>query len=367
MKIIMTFKLYSLLGLNKNSNPGKSEIKRAYHKLAMECHPDKNKGNVENENKFKEISNAYEVLSDDNKKRVYDQTGDEQYNNGDSGQQFRRGGGRPGNDIFEQFFRGGRGHPFDPFGRFGFEDENEEQNNQRATIRKQITIPLKDAFDGIDKSINISVSKYCFTCMKKCVNCNGAGTIKQVKSMGVFTQIFTGNCDKCAGEGIISSSNSDCSKCNGKGNYKEESSVNLKIPKGVASGHKLRFAGKGDQPKQANQKAGDLILEVKVLEHSSLKREGNDIHYVHQMPFVKSVVGCDIVIPFFDDKIELNTSIFGVVRHGKKYLIEGKGMPIMNTPKRGNMYIEFNIQYPKIKSNDKIQELESILKHTFGL
>lgn len=364
----MTFKLYDLLGLNKNSNPSKGEIKKAYHKLAMEFHPDKNKGNAANENKFKEITNAYEVLSDDNKRRIYDQTGDEEFNNGE-------GGGHPGrhgmnHDIFEHFF-GGQRHPFGPFGRggsgFGFEEEEDDNNTDCKTVRKQMNISLNDAFYGINKNINIQIMKHCHSCMQKCVNCNGKGIIKQVKNMGVFTQIFTGKCDRCTGEGVKLNSNTDCNQCKGQGSYKHDVTANLNVPKGVTNGHKLTFSGMGEQPKHANQKAGDLLLDIKIQDDNCLKREGNNLHYKHSISFVKSIVGCDISIPYFNDKIEINTKIFGVVHPGKKYMIEGKGMPIMNTSNKGNMFIEFDIQYPKIKQNKSMDELEILLKQTFDL
>ena len=360
----MTFKLYSLLGLNKNSNPGKSEIKKAYHKLAMEFHPDKNKGNAENENKFKEITNAYEVLSDDNKRRIYDQTGDEQFNNGDGGHHGRHGMNQ---DIFEHFFGGRNRHPFGRGGFGGFEDEEDHSSNECKSMRKQINISLYDAFNGVDKNINIQVQKFCHSCMHKCVNCNGKGTIKQVKSLGVFTQIFTGPCDKCRGDGYSLKENKDCNECKGKGSYTKDIATNLKIPKGVQNGHKLNFPNMGEQPKHSSQKAGDLQLDIKIHDDNILKRQGNDLYYKHTIPFIKSITGCDITIPYFNDKIELNTSIFGVVYPGKKYMISGKGMPIMNTSNMGNMFIEFDIQYPKIKSKTSINELETLLKQTFEL
>jgi DnaJ-class molecular chaperone len=362
----MTYKLYTALGLNRSNNPSSNDIKKAYKKMAMENHPDKNKGNPNAEEKFKEISNAYEILSDEKKKHVYDQVGDEGYKD-------RQDRGQPDMDhadIFERFFRGhGGGHPFGrgghSFGRNPFNFDDEER--KCSTVMKGMNISLDDAYEGVSKNICINVIKFCHDCTKMCANCNGDGVVKQVKSLGVFTQVFTGNCDKCDGVGTTPSANQSCKNCGGKCKYTKEINANLNIPKGINNGYKTSFSGMGEQPKTPKMQPGDLVIEFRISEHSHFTRKGNDLYYKCNLTFIESMIGKDIVIPYFKEKININTNIFGVVYPGKEYLIEGKGMPIMNTQRKGNMFIEFVIKYPKIKNKDKLNELSELLKETYQL
>jgi len=368
----MTHKLYTALGLNRNNNPSPNEIKKAYKKMAMENHPDKNKGNPKAEEKFKEISNAYEILSDEKKKNIYDQVGDDGYKE-------RQERGHPDmdhSDIFERFFRGG-GHPFGrggmpggPGGFGGSPFDFEDENRQCPTVTKGMNISLEDAYNGINRTITINVTKFCHDCTKMCANCNGQGVVKQVKSLGVFTQIFTGNCDKCNGVGTIPSGNNSCKECGGKCKYSKELNAHLNIPKGINNGYKTSFPGMGEQPKTSKMKAGDLVIEFRVAEHPNFTRKGNDLYYKCELSFIESMIGKDIKIPYFKEMININTNMFGVVYPGKEYLIEGKGMPILNTQRKGNMFIEFVIRYPKLKNKEnkeKLEELSALLKETYQL
>jgi len=363
----MTYKLYSVLGLNKNDNPSHHDIKKAYKKLAMEFHPDKNKDNPDAESKFKEISHAYDILSDENKKARYDHVGDD--DNGSGGHPFAHG--MHAQDIFEQFFSGG--HPFGgmegmggPFGHFGFNFGEQRQNSTTCdNVHKEYTISLEDVFDGINKSIQIHITKHCHSCMTQCRNCNGSGMVKQVKNMGVFTQIFTGKCDHCRGTGYSSNNNKSCSDCEGRGTYMKNINANLILPKGIDNGFKTVFPDMGEQPKNPKQKPGDLILEVKIADHKIFKKHGNDLIYKCDISYIDSVIGKEISIPYFKDSFTVNTSTFGVVYPGKQYVVEGKGLPILNTNKMGNMIIEFHIKYPKIKNKDSVEELEKLLQKVF--
>ena len=355
----MTYKHYSALGLDKSNNPSQSDIKKAYKKMAMEYHPDKNKDNAEAENKFKEISNAYEVLSDENKKRIYDQVGDEGENNHNSF-------GGDHDDIFEQFFRGH--HPFGDRHSFPFGFGNEESNNDKQcnNINKHFNTTLDEVFEGINKNISLTITKNCHGCMTKCTNCNGTGMVKQVQSMGVFTQIFTGSCNKCQG-GYRTEANKSCSDCQGNGTFTKTVNAHLHLPKGIDNGFKTIFEEMGEQPKIPKQKAGNLILEIRINDHKHFKRNGNDLIYKCDISYIDSVIGKEITIPYFKETVKINTNTFGVVHPNKQYMIEGKGMPILNSNKYGNMYVEFNIQYPKIKNKEKINELENLLKEVFAI
>lgn len=360
----MSYKLYEILGIDKNAS--EQDIKKAYKKLAFEYHPDKNKGNSTAEEKFKEISNAYEILSNENEKRKYDQLGDQNYNNGGNG-----GEQESHADIFERFFGGKMGHPFANHfeHHFNFNNFGEQHNEQKKckSFSQTLNMSLEEVYDGINKNIKISVTKFCTKCVKQCDNCNGRGIVNQVKHMGMFTQMYTGSCDKCGGSGHITLSKKNCTECNGNGCYEKEQHAHLTIPPGVDNGFKTIFPDLGEQPKSTNQRPGDLILEINILDHKIFTRKGNDLYYKCELSFIESVIGKDIEIPLFKEVLKLNTSVFGVISNGKNYTIEDKGMPLMNSnTKKGNLYIQFSINYPKIKNKEHIKELEKLLLLTFN-
>jgi DnaJ-class molecular chaperone len=360
------YKLYSMLGLDRNAS--QDDIKKAYKKLAFEYHPDKNKGNADAEAKFKEISNAYNVLSDEKEKANYDRCGDGAYNGADSG----NANFRSHQDIFEAFFRG-TGGPFgghfsDPFEEqfFNFGGQRHSNNVSKcASIQKTITLTLDEVYSGVNKNMVISVKKFCLSCNKKCHKCDGRGHVQQIRNLGIIQQIFQGPCDKCEGAGTVIDAKSSCKECQGKGTYSKDQNTTLIIPPGVDENYQTFFPELGEQPKTSNQKPGDLHLNIRIEEHKHFQRKGNDLHYKCDISFIDSIIGKDISIPYFKEAINLNTKMFGVLAHHKKYLIEGKGLPIINTNNKGNMYIEFNINYPKMKNADKVEELKKVLQETF--
>lgn len=355
----MTYNLYNILGLDFNSHPSEDDIKRAYKKKAMTYHPDKNKDNPQAVEKFQELSNAYDILSDPNKKRVYDQVGDEGYNNQNDNDMHHMNHA----DIFEHFFKS-RNHPFAHHFGFGFDEERE--NTGCKDIHKVFSVSLEDVFYGIQKNISLNITKYCHDCMKKCENCNGTGYIKQMKNLGIITQVFTGNCPEC-NSGFKNSCNKSCSKCQGKGKFTKEVHAQLSLPKGINNGFSTVFEKMGEQAKTPSQKPGNLILEIQVSEHPVFKRNGNDLYYKCNLTYIESVIGKVINIPYFDKEFEVNTNIFGVVQTGKHYLIQGKGLPIIDTKNFGNMYIEFDIRFPKIKNMEKVNDLTKLLKEVFDI
>jgi len=362
-------KLYGVLGVAINASS--DDIRRAYKALAFKYHPDKNKGIAEAEEKFKEISAAYNVLSDDAEKAKYDAIGDTNYNNGS-------GGGQEAHDprdIFEAFFR----RSGNPFGGHGFDEDifsfgmgghaSSRQPKKASSIEKTFVFNLDDIYSGINKDLNINIRKYCLKCNKKCGKCDGRGIIQQIRSLGIMQQIFQGTCDSCEGSGITIEGKSGCKTCNGKGFYNEDKKATLIIPKGIDENYKTAFPELGEQPRIPNVKPGDLIIHVKIEEHKHFTRKGNDLYYKTDISFIDSVVGKEVVIPYFKEKITIHTNIFGVISNGKNYLLEGKGMPIVNTANKGNMFVEFAIQYPKIKNaataTDKIEEKRTLLNDVF--
>ena len=364
------FKLYSVLGVAINASS--DDIRRAYKALAFKYHPDKNKGDATAEEKFKEISAAYNVLNDKGEKAKYDSIGDANYNNGSGGQE-----AHDPRDIFEAFFRRSGG----PFGGHGFDEDmfsfgmgghggGRQQPKKAASIEKTFVFNLDDIYSGINKDLNINIRKYCLKCNKKCGKCDGRGIIQQIRSLGIMQQIFQGTCDNCEGSGITIEGKSGCKTCNGKGFYNEDKKATLIIPKGIDENYKTAFPELGEQPRIPNVKPGDLIIHVKIEEHKHFTRKGNDLYYKTDISFIDSIVGKEVVIPYFKEKITIHTSIFGVISNGKNYLLEGKGMPVVNTANKGNMFVEFAIQYPKMKANasantDKIEELRTLLNDVF--
>tara|TARA_B100000795_G_scaffold269491_1_gene259031 strand:+ start:1076 stop:2182 length:1107 start_codon:yes stop_codon:yes gene_type:complete len=364
----MNYKLYDNLGLKKTDNPTDADIKSAYKKYAMKYHPDKNKNNKEISDKFKDISHSYSILSDVKKKREYDQLGDNGYVEGNNG------GGINPEDIFEQIFRshggnmggfGGMGGMGGMGGRFSHNfasnDQNEE-NSKCNTIHKTLNVGLEDVYNGIKNNMTLNILKHCLSCNTICNNCNGKGIIKQVKSMGILTQIFQGACDICNGTGIILKASKNCNECSGKGTYTKDISANLSIPKGFTNNYKTIFKGMGEQPKNKHKKSGDLIIELNIQQHKNFIRKGNDLYYKTEISYIDSVIGKEIEIPYFSNSIKINTLKYGILSNNNDYLIENKGLPVQNKDIFGDMYIEFKINYPKIKDTSKIEELKLLLK-----
>jgi len=357
----MTYKLYDVLDVDRNASD--EEIKKAYRKLAILHHPDKNKGNPDAETKFKEISNAYSILSDPETKNRYDMLGDENYNNEGGG------GGAPDvniDELFNQFFN--RGANRNPFGNsfFGF---NNDQNQQQQcnNVIKQYNITLEDIYNGISKNLKFTVKNYCKKCNGTCDKCNGSGMIQQMIQMGPMTQIFQSNCPHCAASGFCVKNNKDCAQCKGTGMYDTEHMAHLNMPKGFTDRTTI-FAGIGEQPRTNKQKAGNIVVEFKLLDHKYFTRRDNDLYYKQSITLTESILGKFIVIQYFDEEIKINISQFGIINPNKQYMLKNRGLPILNSGgNKGNMIIEFNIKYPtKLTENkDDIKKFNEILDKCF--
>lgn len=316
--------LYEKLGVSKEAS--KDDIKKAFRKLSLEHHPDKGG----DEEKFKEISNAYDVLSDDDKRKNYDMTGSE------TQQQF---------NPFQQAF-----NPFE----FMFNQRTRRQEAMRKlddTVYN-IEIPLEEVFFGKTRKMMVTTNIKC-SCCSICSKCNGNGKVTIVRQFGPIIQSMETQCDTCLSKGYIVKG---CDTCNKEGTIKNKEYYEVNIPIGCVDGYEKRIVGKGQQPFKQSEIPGDLVFRIKVLEHPVFKRRGNDILYETKIRFVDSICGCEIKIPHFDGEFKLNfISDFGVIKEGKEYIIQSNGI------KGGNLILTFKVEeYTKNldkETRDKIREL----------
>lgn len=339
----MSFKFYDILGVSKDASP--EDIKKAYRKAAIQNHPDKG-GDPE---KFKEISNAYQVLSDDEKRRRYDQLGDEGFNATGSEQGAGGFGGMSPQDLFEQFFRsaGGGGFPFHfDFGGF---------DGGQGPVRKKdhthtISISMADAYHGTQKTMRVGLRKGCTSCKSMCYTCQGRGNITDMRRMGFVTQMLTRACDACSGTGSIAKG---CGACNNQGHTIEEKKVDIKIPAGVQTGHRFVMQGMGEQAENPNETSGNLILEIFVQPDPNFQRQGQDLIYTVKLTLAESIVGKMITIPHFVGDIAINLEEYGIIQPQKSYILPGKGMA------GGNLVLVFSIDYysKKILTHEERQLL----------
>lgn len=315
--------LYQILGLEKSAST--DDIKKAYKKLAVQNHPDKGG----DEKKFQEISNAYDILSDPKKKQDYDNgnsNGNRHHANHD--------------DIFAHFF-GRNGGP------------RQEPVQKCNDILKPYKITLREAFTGVKKTLKIKLKAYHLDKLKSCDDCNGMGRIKNIRNMGIFQQVFEMQCNSCSGSG--SKNIEECA-------YEIEKILELHIPKGVHNNNNICIDGCGEQPKVANKKPGNLIFNIEIINNDAFIRDGDNLNAVITINFIDSICGANVNFNIMDeDSINFNTSMFNVVHPNKKYEFKDKGMPILGRNAKGNLYIEFNIEYP-ILTDEQKKGIKELLK-----
>ncbi len=356
---------YDILNINKNAS--KSEIKKAYRKLALKYHPDKNK-DKDAEGKFKEISEAYAVLYDDEKRKMYDTYGhagiDQQFSTedifrgADFGDIFRGMGFGGFDDIFEQFFGQRRGY-------------NQRSRVQRGRdLHYDMEITLEDAYRGIETEIRVPRTEVCDVCNgsgakpgttpKKCPHCGGTGQIRvsQRTAFGMFTQVAA--CNKCHGEGTFIEK--ACHVCKGRGTVQKRREIDLKIPPGVDEGSQLRLAGQGEQIGKG-RKNGDLYIVLHMKKHPRFKRRGADLYQKIDIMFPKAALGgkIDINTVQVSEKLKISEG----TESGEVFKLSGKGMPRLHGRGYGDMYVEVHVKTPKKlsrKARKIVEELEKELE-----
>ena len=339
---------YDILGVNKSSS--KDEIKKAYRTTAFKYHPDKNPGDKAAEDKFKEASEAYGILSDDSKKTNYDQFGHAAFEGGGGSQGFGGFDSSSFSDIFEDFFEDFSG---------GSRESNRRSSGSRGNdLRYDLSIGLEDAYRGLEKKIDYTTYKKCDGCSGsgaepgsrpiKCDYCKGNGKIRS--SQGFFTVQQT--CPQCNGNG--ETIGKACKKCSGGGKVQSDESISVKIPKGVDDGTRIRLSGKGEAGTKSGGN-GDLYLFISVQNHSLFKRSDENLFFELPITFADAALGRTIEVPCIDGS-KVKVKIPAGTQHGKQLRLKDKGMPILRRSSFGDLYIRIIPEVP-ISLSKKQKEL----------
>ncbi len=351
----MADEYYTLLGVAKSASA--DELKKAYRKKAMEFHPDRNPGNKEAEEKFKKVSRAYEILSDDGKRKLYDQHGEAAFdpNKGAGTGRGPAGGGFRGadpRDIFEQMFGGGGGGGFGGFGG----GASESQDDAGEDLRVDLKISLEEAAEGVERKIPYRKHIACTKCAgsgaepgskkSRCPTCAGQGQV--VRSNGFFQMRQT--CPSCGGQG--ERIDKPCKPCSGEGRTVAESTVSLRIPPGVDTGTKLRSSSNGSAGRRGAS-AGDLYVYITVTDHQLFERDGDDLACSVPVKFSIAALGGKIVVPKLKGKTTLN--IPAGTQGGTIFRLRGEGMPPLRGSTAGDLLVRVDIDVPK-KMTDKEKE-----------
>ncbi len=349
---------YETLGVARSASD--EEIKKAYRKLAMKYHPDRNPDNAEAEAKFKEVQQAYDILSDKQKRSAYDQFGHAGVdpNMGAGGGFGGFGGGAQGfdfGDIFSQMFGGAAGGGRQP-------------NYQGADLQYGVEISLEEAAKGIKKRITIPTYEECDVChgsgakpgtsASTCSTCRGAGTIHVRQAIFQMQQ----TCPACHGSG--KEIKDPCVKCRGEGRVKTSKTVEVNIPAGIDDGQRIRLSGEGE-PGQHGAPAGDLYVVVHVKEHKTFERNGLDLHCELPISFTVAALGGDVEVPTLDGKVKL--SIPKETQTGRRMRVKGKGIKSLRSSAVGDLYCHVVVETP-INLTDRQKELlEEFEKIATGL
>jgi molecular chaperone DnaJ len=339
---------YETLGVTKGADA--EELKRAYRKLAMQFHPDRNAGDKGAEQKFKDISEAYDVLKDDQKRAAYDRFGHAAFENGSRGPgDFGMGGGFSGGfaDIFEEMF-----------GAMGGGRRAQAGAARGNDVRYNIEVSLEDAFRGKQTTIRVATFVHCDTCKGNgaepgsrpgiCRSCQGHGRVRS--QQGFFTVERT--CPTCQGSG--KSIESPCKACAGQGRVRRERTLSVNIPPGVEDGTRIRLAGEGEAGMHGAA-PGDLYIFVSIGSHAIFQRDGANIFCRVPLPFTTAALGGTIEVPTVDGG-RTRVTVPAGTQSGHQFRLRSKGMTVLRSPARGDMYIQATVETP-VNLTKKQQEL----------
>lgn len=348
---------YEILEIERNAS--EAEIKKAYRKMALRYHPDKNPDDKSAEEKFKEAAEAYEVLSNPDKKARYDRYGHAGVG-GAAGGGFG-GGGMSMDDIFSQFgdIFGGA------FGGFGGSRGQRRRVNKGSNLRVKVKLNLREIANGVEKKIKVNKYVSCKHCegtgadngssYATCSTCNGSGHITQVTNTFLGQMQTNSTCPSCGGEGRIITKK--CNHCQGNGVIRDEEIISLNIPAGVAEGMQLSLSGKGNAGARGGI-PGDLIVLVEEEKHPELERDGNNLIHNLFISFPQAALGAQVEVPTIDGKARMK--ITPGTQSGKVLRLKGKGLPSVNSYGTGDLLVNINVWTPKNLSKEETQILEKL-------
>ena len=343
---------YEILGVSRDASS--QDLKKAYRKLALKYHPDKNPGDKEAENRFKEISEAYEVLSNEEKRANYDRYGHQAFSGG--GEAGFSGGFHDASDIFSQVFGGAFS---DLFGG-GKSSRSSSRGHMGADLRYDLELTLEEAVLGKEVILDIRRDLSCSTCSGKgfgengrkteCSACQGDGQI--TKQSGFFYQQMT--CSHCQGNGFVIQN--PCSVCRGTGVSRGKDSIRINIPAGVETGNRVRSSGNGNAGKWGGS-TGDLYIFIIVKQHYLFEREHADLFCQIPVDFMDAMLGAEMIIPTFAGKTSIKLP--AGTQSGTKFRLRGKGIKHINSSKKGDLYVEVVVETPLHLSRSQKKQLQS--------
>lgn len=353
---------YELLGVNKSASA--DDIKKAYRKMAMKYHPDRNQGNKEAEEMFKKVSRAYEVLSDPQKRATYDQYGAAAFENGGMGGAGGMGGFRNAEDIFREFFGGNGGGMGGIFGSMFGGGNASEPDNSGSDMQIRIELTLEEAATGVEKTIKYKRHGRCPECggsgaekgssTKTCPTCKGQGSV--TRSNGFFS--VRQPCPRCGGTGKVIEK--PCKKCNGSGLAVEEQIIKKRIPAGVDNGTRLRIVGGGEAGPNGGE-FGDLYVVISVKDHELFERDGNDLACEIPIKFTLATLGGKVQVPTLKGKAEINVP--AGTQSGTVMRLRGMGVPYLRSPSTfGDLYVKLVVDVPKKLNSEQKEKLQAFAK-----
>ncbi|MCI1267502.1 MAG: molecular chaperone DnaJ [Saprospiraceae bacterium] len=354
---------YDVLGVPKGAD--NDVIKKAYRKIAMDTHPDRNPGDKKAEERFKEAAEAYEILSNPDKKARYDRYGhagvDPQA--GYSG----RSGGMTMDDIFENFgdIFGDSGSPFESFFGGRSSGGGRSTGQKGSNLRIKVSLTLEEIATGISKKIKVKKQVTCKTChgsgakdaksVKTCGTCNGSGYVRQIKNTFLGQMQTTTACPTCNGTGQQISAN--CGNCRGSGSEMGEETIEIQIPAGIEDNMQLSMRGKGNAGSNGGPN-GDLLISIEQKEHESFSRDGMNIHYDLYINFADAALGHQIEVPTLNSAVKIK--IPPGTQSGKIFRLKGIGLPAVQSYEKGDQLVHINIWTPKTLTNEEKAIMEKM-------
>lgn len=350
---------YEVLGVSKGASA--DEIKKAYRKLALQHHPDRNPGDAAAEEKFKEAAEAYDVLSNEDKKARYDRFGHAGMSGAAGGGQ---GGGMNMDDIFSHFgdiFGGGGGGGFSDF--FGGGGGSRGRNNRGSNLRVKLKLTYAEMANGVNKKIKVKKYVGCSTCgssgakdknaVQTCQTCGGSGQVRRVTNTFMGQMQTVSPCPSCEGQGTTITNK--CTACKGEGRVYGEETISIDVPAGVQDGMQLSMGGRGNTGERGGP-PGDLIILIEEEKHAELTRDGNDVQFVLSLSFPDAVFGTQIEVPTIDGRAKIK--IPAGTQSGKIFRLKGKGFPDINGYGKGDQLVLVKIWTPTNLTDEEKNAIE---------